>query len=597
MAANPRNDTARADEALIPPGLSPVPSPESPPPGFWEREPSHYPKPMTPLGAAYELGAVNRGVRAVFDMICLPVETLEFRTINGRAYSRLVPPGGKDHAAPPPWLMRILVRVIPSIRKRLAECTRVVREDRFGALVDRWYDEWRPDLVERIAHLGAGYLPDLDDAALLDHLSATEELLTHAHEVHFLLHGTNTLLLGEFFFTCRDLLGWDEARVFELVSGLSTKSTEPARRLADLGALVERNPALRDLMNALDGHTAERLRQVDPNFADAFDAYQREFGCRCLSLEIADPTLAEVPQVVLSLINDQLEAGFDPAAGEAAVERRREEARSRARALLQGHAGGELARFERQLARAERLYPIREENEFYTISAPLALVRLAVLECARRLQRRGVIARCHDVFFLEPAELHAAMIDGLDRTELVRRRQEAYLWYVDQPEVASYGKNPGPPPPANVFPREVAFAFESMTWFLDRVMPPADAPASKAPTNTATLSGIAAAPGEYTGRARVIMDEGEFDKIQPGDVLVCPITSPVWSVLFPSVGALVTDAGGILSHPAIIAREYGIPAVVATRSATTSVHDGQLISVDGTNGTVTIVVAGAGNTP
>jgi pyruvate,water dikinase len=77
--------------------------------------------------------------------------------------------------------------------------------------------------------------------------------------------------------------------------------------------------------------------------------------------------------------------------------------------------------------------------------------------------------------------------------------------------------------------------------------------------------------------------------VQPGDVLVCPVTSPVWSVLFPSIGALVTDAGGALSHPAIIAREYGLPAVVATVEGTTRLHDDQLVTVDGTTGTVRAV--------
>jgi pyruvate,water dikinase len=86
----------------------------------------------------------------------------------------------------------------------------------------------------------------------------------------------------------------------------------------------------------------------------------------------------------------------------------------------------------------------------------------------------------------------------------------------------------------------------------------------------------------------VIHNEDEFDKLQPGDVLVCPITSPMWSVLFPSVGALVTDSGGILCHPAIIAREYGIPAVVATGNATSVIRDGQLVTVDGSSGTVRI---------
>ncbi|HET6918453.1 MAG TPA: PEP-utilizing enzyme [Jiangellaceae bacterium] len=84
----------------------------------------------------------------------------------------------------------------------------------------------------------------------------------------------------------------------------------------------------------------------------------------------------------------------------------------------------------------------------------------------------------------------------------------------------------------------------------------------------------------------MITSEAEFDRLRAGDVLVCPVTSPVWSVLFPSIGALVTDTGGILSHPAIIAREYGVPAVVATGNGTAVLHDGQLVTVDGTAGVV-----------
>jgi phosphoenolpyruvate synthase/pyruvate phosphate dikinase len=87
---------------------------------------------------------------------------------------------------------------------------------------------------------------------------------------------------------------------------------------------------------------------------------------------------------------------------------------------------------------------------------------------------------------------------------------------------------------------------------------------------------------------RLVLDESQFGKLQPGDVLVCPITSPVWSVLFPTIGALVTDTGGILSHPAIIAREHRVPAVVATGNATASLHDDQVVTVDGSAGQVRV---------
>jgi phosphoenolpyruvate synthase/pyruvate phosphate dikinase len=127
----------------------------------------------------------------------------------------------------------------------------------------------------------------------------------------------------------------------------------------------------------------------------------------------------------------------------------------------------------------------------------------------------------------------------------------------------------------------------ALLWYIDRIFEAA--PSSRAQQAGArVLGGIAAAPGRHTGPVRVVMDESEFGKLRPGDVLVCPITSPVWSVLFPSIGALVTDTGGLLSHPAIIAREYRVPAVVATGNATALLHDGQLVTVDGGAGRIEV---------
>jgi rifampicin phosphotransferase len=125
----------------------------------------------------------------------------------------------------------------------------------------------------------------------------------------------------------------------------------------------------------------------------------------------------------------------------------------------------------------------------------------------------------------------------------------------------------------------------AMLWTLERINE--QAPSSRVQdAGVAVLHGIAASPGRYSGPVRVVLDEFGFGKLRPGDVLVCPITSPVWSVLFPTIGALVTDSGGILSHPAIIAREHRVPAVVATGNATGVLRDDQVVTVDGSSGQV-----------
>jgi phosphoenolpyruvate synthase/pyruvate phosphate dikinase len=98
-----------------------------------------------------------------------------------------------------------------------------------------------------------------------------------------------------------------------------------------------------------------------------------------------------------------------------------------------------------------------------------------------------------------------------------------------------------------------------------------------------------ASPDRYAGTVRVIYSEAEFDRLRAGDVLVCRVFFPVWTVLLPRVGAVVTDSGGILSNPVIVARECGVPSVVATGVGTTLLEDGQLVIVDGTSGTVEVV--------
>jgi phosphoenolpyruvate synthase/pyruvate phosphate dikinase len=106
--------------------------------------------------------------------------------------------------------------------------------------------------------------------------------------------------------------------------------------------------------------------------------------------------------------------------------------------------------------------------------------------------------------------------------------------------------------------------------------------------STVELAGIAASRGVYRGQARVVTTPNDFGRLVQGDVLVAPMTTPAYNVVLPLLGAVVTDTGGVLSHAAIVAREYRIPAVVATGTATTSVTDGCVITVDGDRGLVTI---------
>jgi pyruvate,water dikinase len=568
---------SRPVTALPEPPVRPVPLPVEVPPGFWERDAAHSPRPLSPMLASVFYAARNDGMREMFGAFGFLAETLEFREIGGWDYSRLVPVGGTDRPAPPAALMPLLARLVPGLRRRVRTAAASAREDRPGTMIEAWYDHDQPELTARFRSLLEVDRSGLPDEALAAHARAAAELLADGTRRHFLLHGAIGLTLAELAFTCRDLLGWDDSRTFELLNGLSVMSTRPAHRLAGLAAVAAPH---RELLETVDDTTADRLRAADPALAGAFDAYLDEFGHRALRYEVADPAIAEVPAMVVRLLADQLARGYDPDAEIAALARHRAETAAAARDRLTGAA---LERFERALARAERAYPVREDNEAVTVSAPLAVVRYAIGEVGRRLAARDRLDQAGDVFFLTLDEALAALTGGAgDLHPLAARRKGERAWAEQHPGPAAYGTRPGPPPSLAGLPPAARFNTEALLWTVERIFAFRD----DRPADEPVLAGVAASPGRYTGPVRVVMDELEFGKIRPGDVLVCPITSPVWSVLFASVGALVTDTGGLLSHPAIIAREYRLPAVVATGGATAVLRDGDLVTVDGTTGRV-----------
>ncbi len=561
--------------------------PIEPPPGFWQREGSHYPYPISPMFRA-SLDAFNSSIKNAAADFSLLTEGIEFREIGGWVYQHMVPLGGKDMPfTPPAWLMPLLVRIIPQIRLKIRGAVEVIRTDKAGSYIERWNTEWKSELIASIAKLRNADLAGLSDEDFDRHIDELVSFLHHSLNIHTRLNFAVLIALADIGFVCRDFFGWDERKVFDLFSGLSEKSSEPTRQLARLTQMARERPAIRKLLEQMDINTVQNLELIDKDFANAFSSYRKEFGARTLRVDIADETLAEAPLLILKLIRDQLVRDYDPVTHSAALEQKRIAAVTEARKLLAGRSVQERERFEKTLHRGEQAYPIREDNQFYTVSSSVALLRYTVLELGRRLADKKQIEQRADVFFLELEEARKGLRMGDNLNSLVERRKGERTWVETHPGPASYGRNPGPPPSMKALPPEARFLMEGLLWAVNLVF--AADHAKHKQMSDKTLRGIAVSSGRYTGPARIVMNESEFNKIQPGDVLVCPITSPVWSVLFPSIGALVTDTGGILSHPAIIAREYRVPAVVSTGNGTTVLRDGQSITVDGNNGSVEIL--------
>jgi pyruvate,water dikinase len=301
-------------------------------------------------------------------------------------------------------------------------------------------------------------------------------------------------------------------------------------------------------------------------------AYLNNYGHQVYNLDFAEPTQGEDPSAVLlslrALVNRE---GSDAPARQAELVQERDSLIEQTSSSL-----GLIRRwlFRKFLGWAQSYGPCREEALFYMGAAWSTLRRLA-LELGQRLVAVGTLTRPDDVFYLESAELadaYSARGEDQSRTALshtVRQRRE----------LRESRKRLHPPGFIPVGSRWTLGPFDLSAFETQR----------RNAGDTDILNGFAVSPGTVTGVATVVRSPAEFDQMQPDRILVCPTTTPAWTPLFAQVLGLVTDIGGTLAHGSIVAREYGIPAVLGTGNGTQRIVTGQRITVDGDSGTVTIL--------
>jgi rifampicin phosphotransferase len=551
------------------PELEPLPE------GFWQKDVMHYPLPLTPFGASVYLPALAQSFEPLIERFGLLAEGAQLRSRGGEVYMRMVPLGGKDRAAPPRWVLWLASRLVPEMRRRERKARDALQSGAAAELIEHWNRHWRDAFRREAAALGAIDLSELDELELLGHLDTVESFLNRGERVHMLLFGAYVLPVYDLVRVCEDLLGWTAAETLALLSGTSAASSEPGRALDALCAAVADSAAAREVVSTGGADVLERLRQAAPDAATALESYLEQHGHRTLSYDPGDVTLAERPELLMGLVRHRLaKPGMQRDPGGA-----RDEALRRVRAALVDAPADARRRFEGALSAAESAYPSREDNVIWTDNFPSALLRYTAVEIGHRLVQRAVLAHPEDAVFLEADELRGALRRGRDELrELVARRRAERAWVIAHRGPRSYG-TPTEIPDLRALPPALRHITSALLSYQELSQSPV-------PEKDGAIVGVPGSPGRHTGPVRVIYDESQFALLRPGDVLVCPVTSPAWSPLLAQAGAVVTEGGGVLAHAAVIAREYAIPAVLATGDATRSLRDGEIVGVDGTAGLV-----------
>jgi pyruvate,water dikinase len=514
----------------------------------WTFDPSHYPEPMSPLSADVWFWAMGRGMQAAARELRAPFGGFETATTEGGwAY---------EHALEPDW------DPDPGALRKAAL-----------AVHERWEHELAPhavEITEELRRMRPERPPPADAAALLDRLL---ELCLAQWRLHFLavvpVHLARELVHDAY---VEHLGKRDETEPYRLIEGLPNETlaadealweiAQLAREL-DVADLVLELPAAAALGRLAETHHGRRV-------LGALGAYLERYGGRSRLHELSEPRVAERPELALDAVRLFLE---NP--GDLAAERRAKAAardRLEEETLARIEDAGERADFADLLAHVKRAVPL-EESHAYVIDYPgLAAVREALLGFGRRLAAQGRLDDPGDVFMLERDELRAAVLDDWGpRLQGIAAERAAAL-----AEARRRTPKPwlGPAPPDDDVPPAVAkFYGVPGTARLDGNV----------------LHGTAASAGRAAGRVRLVRSRDDFARVRSGDVVVCTTTTPAWTPLFGSIAALVTDTGGVLSHAAVVAREYSIPAVVGAEVATTEIPEGAHVEVDGAAGTVTIL--------
>ncbi len=260
-----------------------------------------------------------------------------------------------------------------------------------------------------------------------------------------------------------------------------------------------------------------------------------------------------------------------PSAGPADIgdlKARRSEVEQDAEQVLAG-SPRRLRKFRRLLEEAQHLVPIREE-QLSLFSLPWPVMRRAVRRIGETLVDASVIESVHDVFYLTREEVSSLLTKPADMNDDVASRREVRQRATKLAAPIWVGK----------VPRIVKFVFSYSNKAMGGVR-----------SDEAIVHGVPASPGRASGRVRVVRDSSQFDDFEDGEILVAPLTAPAWTGLFGRAAAVVTDVGSALAHASIIAREYGIPAVVGCGDATSRLKDGQAVTVDGSTGNVELLQA------
>jgi pyruvate,water dikinase len=562
--------------------------------GFWFHDGVHWPEALTPWDAGvFEVAIASLGQYNTRHYLVPPAYGVDLRILNGYAYLSPVPAPEGDIESRVPHFME--------------------RAGYYFANWDRLYADWLVKvraLVQQMSELDFSPLPEMEDMDVITSgagrgsgdrlLSTYHRLLDHVvtlwqHHFEFLNLGYAAYL--DFFGFCKAAFpSIPDLAIAKMVAGVDVDLFKPDDHLKSLARLAV-SSSIDDRFNggspdevwaklgtdeAGQAWIAEWDKAAEPwfNFSTGSGFYH------------SDKIWIQNVEVPLGYITDyivKVKEGVDLNRPVKELHAERDRVASEYRELLDSDDDRET--FDGKLGLSRTVFPYVENHNFYVEHWAHSVIWRKMRELGDVLKDAGFIAETDDVFMFRRSELVDVLFDLYAGWAVGAPSRGPGLWPQQierRHAIHNALKGWSAPPALGVPPEVVTEPFTVMLWGItsDSVSAWLN---TGSDSDDGSLSGFAASPGLVEGPARVIFSADQISEIEDGEILVAPLTAPSWAPVFGKIKATVTDVGGMMSHAAIVCREYGLPAVTGTAFGTKNITTGQLIRVDGNTGTVTIL--------
>jgi phosphohistidine swiveling domain-containing protein len=441
-----------------------------------------------------------------------------------------------------------------------------------------WDEKCKPTAIARHKELQAVNADALSDADLAAYLKSCRDHHSAMITQHMRFTASTLIPTGDFLAHAGEWTGLPPSELLGLMRGSAEVSSGGSSEMERLKRAFAKDAAAQKSLasNGDPSQVLASLRSLGGEAGAALSAYLDLVGNRLINgFDIAELSALELPEALLGSIRIAISG---EAKNGSEVDAHTAEVRAK---VPEAHR----TEFDELLKEARLTYRLRDERGVYSDIWASGIMRRATLAAGRRVAGRGRIASAEHMLDASVDEMCALVTGtgGPSAEELAgRAKYRATYTAKDAPTVL--GPPKPPPPDLSKLPPTVGRIMRAVFVGLGHLFV-----SSQAQNEEKVLYGLAASKGVYQGPARRVSGPADFGRIAKGDVLVTESTTEAFNILLPLLGGIVTDNGGLLSHAAIVSREYGIPGVVGTREATERITDGMLVRVDGDSGEVTVL--------